>query len=460
MMIAKAIGPAAYLLVSIALLPAAFLARADEERDPLALWQDDQGSSVRAAFKAEFAWFDQTDSWFGDAEGNLGDSSTDWLEFALMPSLNGNYVLDNGSSFYGQLTLLAVGQEGIDAAGTNVGLGDTSDTAVERAYVGWRSGNLFPELGEDFLDISFGRQQYVAGTGFLFFSQANNGGDRSGFWLGDRKAADYAAIARVNYQGLKAELIYLKGNDNKAPDHPDHNTRASGVTLDYDLGELGSVGGGLYRLSANAKPRDGMDIYDGRFSLTPFKAWLPGTALDQLRLDGEYVVQDNGRAHDADGWYLSARYDFDRVKWSPALTYRYASFEGDGDPDDGSNRNFDPLFYGFYDWGYWYQGEILGEYVLINSNLNSHLLRLAVSPREDLAVSLSWYDFRLDKAAGMGVGSEAFAQEFNLILDWYPHNHLSFSLVGAYASPDRGARQFTGADDDWYYMMLYGKFSF
>jgi hypothetical protein len=32
--------------------------------------------------------------------------------------------------------------------------------------------------------------------------------------------------------------------------------------------------------------------------------------------------------------------------------------------------------------------------------------------------------------------------------------------VGAYASPDDGAEQYTGGDDDWAYGMLYASFSF
>ncbi len=449
-----------FRLVWLAPLVSAATLAQDADPNPLLLWQDDKGSSIQAQISAELAYFDQTDSWFGGAEDNLGERSTDWWEFSLMPGLKANYVLDNSSQFYGQLTFLAVGQDGIDAAGTNVGLGDTSDTAVERAYVGWKSGNLFPALGEDFLDISFGRQQYVAGTGFLFFSQANNGGKRSGYWLGDRKAADYAAVVTLNHGDLKADFIYLKANDMRESGHPDKDTKAKGLTLDYGLGDLGSVGGGYYKISADGKPRDGMDVYDARFSLTPFKAWMPGTALDHLSFDGEYVKEDNGSVLDADGWYLSASYSFNNIKWSPKATYRYASFEGDSNPDDGQSQDFDPLFYGFYDWGYWYQGEILGEYVLANSNLNSHMLRLGVAPSDNLAVSLTWYDFKLDQPGAMGVSSDDFAQELNLIVDWYPKDWLSLSLVGAYANPDDGAREFTGHDDDWYYMMFYTKFSF
>ena len=105
----------------------------------------------------------------------------------------------------------------IDGAGSNVGRGDngdTSHTAVENAYLGWRSGDLFSSLGKNFLDVSFGMQQYVAGNGFLFYSQSSNGKNRGAYWTGERKAAEYAGIAKVNYGQFKGDLVYFKANDN------------------------------------------------------------------------------------------------------------------------------------------------------------------------------------------------------------------------------------------------------
>ena len=43
------------------------------------------------------------------------------------------------------------------------------------------------------------------------------------------------------------------------------------------------------------------------------------------------------------------------VAWKPKLSYRYAFFQGD-DPETATNEAFDPLFLGFYDWGYMVAG--------------------------------------------------------------------------------------------------------
>jgi len=69
---------------------------------------------------------------------------------------------------------------------------------------------------------------------------------------------------------------------------------------------------------------------------------------------------------------------------SSTLTYRYASFEATI-PARAKSESYDPLFYGFNDWGYWYQGEVAGEYVLSNSNLLSHMIKLNVKPIESVS---------------------------------------------------------------------------
>lgn len=423
---------------------------------PMTLWQGEGGSNLKATFKGQAAYFAQGSSWFGKDKENLGAQSDDWWETALHPGIEGSYFLGDGGAVYGRLSAVFASTDDIDAAGSNVSHGtDASDVQMEDAYLGWRSGDLFSSLGKDFLDISFGRQQYVAGTGFLFYNQSSNGQNRGGYWIGERHAAEYAGIIRLKTGNWKGDLLYLKANDN-----PETDTKAGGITIDYTISDkIGGIGGGYYKIDSDIDTRDSMNVYDIRFSLNPFEAFASHDALKPFKFEGEYVYEDNDDKLEASGWYLSGGYGWDEVRWKPALTYRYASFEGN-DPDSGKSQDFDPLFYGFYDWGYWFQGEILGEYVLSNSNLNSHMVRLNVAPTDALSVNLFYYIFKLDDADGFGVQSDDFASEWNLTVDWTATDFLSFSLVGAYADPDDGAEEYTGGDDNWSYGMLYTNLSF
>ena len=200
-----------------------------------------------------------------------------------------------------------------------------------------------------------------------------------------------------------------------------------------------------------------MNIYDIRADLTPLKGkeTLPG-----LTLKGEFTYEKNGDTQEGFGYYGELGYDFgESLPWTPYLSYRYAHFSGD-DPSSSKDQNFDPLFYGFSDWGTWFQGEILGEYVLLNQNLNSSTVRLAVSPTEDLKLNLLYYYFWLDDAAGFGTEGSSFADEVDLTADYTLNDHVFFSLVGGVANPRNGASNFTGGNNLWSYGMFYTNITF
>jgi hypothetical protein len=444
---------AAALLGMLAAVPAAAdeaeKADAAEEakRSPLTLWEGENDSVLKGTLKATAAYFMQDNSWFGQSAANLGKRSGSWWEAYLHPGIEGSYGLDGGSTLYGRVSaVVGTTFNGIDAAGSNVGLNGVTSTRTEDAYAGWRSGKLFGDLGEDFLDISVGRQQYVVGNGFLFYSQSNNGGNRGAYWMGERQAAKFSGIVRMKTGNWKADLVYLEADDN-----PKTDTELGGLTLDYAFSEaIGGIGGGIYTLRSDLESRDSMNVYDLRFSLFPFEAFDAPEALKPVKLEGEYVYEENGDLVGDSGWYLSAGYQWADAPWKPTLTYRYASF----------SENYDPLFYGFNDWGYWYQGEVIGEYVLGNSNLDSHMIKLNVEPIDSVKANLFYYKFRLGDPAALGVQSASFADEWNLTVDWTATDYLTVSAVAAYVIPGDGAEEYTGGDDAWAYGMIYASVSF
>ncbi len=417
-----------------------------EEKNPLRFYQGSNNSYLQATFQAELALFDQNNSWFGKAKENLGENSDSWWESTLRPGIEGSFFFTNDQEIYGRLDAVQANTGGgYDAAGSNVGLGDVTDLRVENAYAGWRSGNMFPSLGKDFLDISFGRQQYIVGNGFLFYNEEGAGGARGAYWIGGRRVAEYAGIARLKTGNWSGNLVYFESDPLSGLD-----TQVGGATVDYNSEEYGSLGGGMYTVTSDIDSRDAMNIFNIRGGIKPFAA-SNIAGLKPLKLEGEYVYEDRDNDLDAgNGWYLAASYQFEQVAWQPSLTYRYASFD----------ENYDSMFYGASDWGTWFQGEILGEYALGNSNLDSHMVKLKVQPIEPVTVNLIYYHFNLHDAAAFGVQSDDYADEFDLIIDWAVNKHLTLSLVGAIAEPDDGATQHTGGDDTWSYAMLYGSIKF
>lgn len=63
-------------------------------------------------------------------------------------------------------------------------------------------------------------------------------------------------------------------------------------------------------------------------------------------------------------------------------------------------------------------------------------------------------------SGSFGIRSGNFAQELDLILDWQVNKHWLVSAVGAYAHPNDGAMEYTGGDDGWSYLMIWGGVTF
>lgn len=435
----------ASLLLSATLMAGNAQADDAEQTSPLQFYTGENGSYAKVTLEANLGFFTQDNSWFGKSEDNLGKKSDSWWESLIRPGLEASFTLPSTQTLYGRIDAVQANTfGGIDAGGTNVEYGDVDDLRIDNAYAGWRSGNLFSSLGEDFLDISFGRQRYVLGDGFLFSNEGYAGYNRAAYWIGGRNSAEYAGIIRMKSGNWSGDLVYFQADDRAETD-----TKVGGANVEYAVENVASLGGGFYSIDSDMEKRDSMQVYDIRGGIHPF-AFADGiAALKPLRFDAEYVHEDaNSDAGTSYGngnaWHLTASYQFETLAWKPTLSYRYASFD----------EEYDSLFYGSSDWGSWYQGEILGEYALWNENLDSHMLRLKVQPIDPVTVNLIYYQFMVHEADGLT--SDDYADEYNLIVDWAVNDNLSLSLVGAIANPDDAARQLTGGDDNWSYMMLFG----
>src|SRR5262249_3603485 len=160
------------------------------------------------------------------------------------------------------------------------------------------------------------------------------------------------------------------------------------------------------------------------------------------------------------GWYAGPAYQFSALPLKPQLFYRYASFSG------GGTRNFDSLFTGLPDWGSWFQGEILGEFVLSDSNLDSHQVRLKLQPNDLLTLNLIYYKFLLyndNQEFGVTpsrVSSSSLADEVDTILDVPLANWWTMTVTFAFAVPDEGFRKAVNGSSTWLSGMLYTNFNF
>jgi hypothetical protein len=405
------------------------------------------GSELNLDIEAVFGVFSSEENYLLDND----TKGADWREGYIKYGLSGSHAYaPSGASVYGGLNLISSATWGDGDAGGFTS-GDERETDLEDAYLGWRSGNLIPALGQDGLDLSFGRQQFAIGDGFLINGDALNFGDALGddlnrggaYWLAARKAFDRTAIARIaGSDGLRADLFWLE-SDNRAQ----AETELAGINAEYVMPE-GTLGL-AYIEGLDVNEDYGYSHRDGQQTLS--LRYQGNAGVENLFLSGEFVTQDQGdnTVADADAWYVEAGWTFADLPWSPSVNYRYASF------DEG----FDPLFFGFNrGYGTWFQGEVAANYAgPFNSAADVHHIGIKASPTEMLSIGALFFDFSDAANPFTGDAGGVNGQEIDLYAEWVVMPNLIVSPLIGFYSPDKSAANGgtqVGSDDTNVYAQM------
>jgi hypothetical protein len=355
-------------------------------------------------------------------DGTPGGSS--WREGFIKYGISGDQGLAGAGTAYGTFNLVSSATWGDGDAGGNTD-GSERTTKIEDAFLGWRSGDLFPVLGKDGVDASFGRQVIKVGSGFLINDDGPNLGkgpadgalNRGGaYYIAARHAFDRTALLRLGGQdGLHGSVFWLK-SDNRAQ----AETELAAGTLDYTgtAGTLGLTwihGLGVTEQWASdfQKERDGMNVYSLRGE--------GDAGIENASFGFEYAWEDKDAGTEK-AWYGEAGYTFADAPWSPKVTYRYSRY----------SQGWDSLFNGFSSgYGTWFQGEVASNYAgPFNSNTAIHHVGLKATPLENLTLGALYFDFNtLHKRSTLNLD----ARELDLYAEWAVSEHLIISpLVGLY----------------------------
>ncbi|MEC6742769.1 hypothetical protein [Pseudomonas qingdaonensis] len=381
------------------------------------LYADDE-SHLNADILAVYGLFNSRKNYDATPGGST------WREGFIKYGISGDQRLAGNGSAYGALSWVSSATWGDgDAAGNTDGTERT--TKLEDAYLGWRSGELFPLLGKDGVDATFGRQVVKLGRGFLINDDGPNLGkgpadgalNRGGaYYLAARHAFDRTAVLRLGGErGVHASALWLK-SDNRAQ----AETELAAGTLDYTTaaGTLGLTwihGLGVTEQWASEfqRQRNGMDTYSLRGE--------GNAGIDNTSFAFEYAWQDK-QAGPEKAWYAEAGYTFAELPWAPSLTYRYTRY----------SEGWDALFTGLSTgYGTWFQGEVAANYAgPFNSNTGVHHLGLVAKPLENLTLGALYFDFdTLHTRNALNLG----ARELDLYVEWAVSPHLIISpLVGLY----------------------------
>lgn len=358
------------------------------------------------------------------------NGSKSWREGSIKYGFSGTEKLAQGSGLAAGLSWVSSATWG-DGDAARITNGKERRTHIEDAWLGWKSGQLISALGEDGLDISFGRQFASVGSGFLIFGDPVSMGEgiadgalnRGGaYYLAPRNSFGRTAVISLGgAEGLRGDLMYLKSANPAQAKTKLHVANVEHITESSTVGATFIKGHDVDKKYADdfQLQRKGMKAYSLRGN--------SGFGIENLDLAAEYVWQRKKHATNGKAWYAQASWNFSKIGWQPAMTYRYSRF----------SENFDPLFYGLSTgFGTWFQGEVAGNYAgPFNSNTKVHHLGATLQPREDVALGALAFRFNtLDKKQG-----DLSGKELNLYVQWDLNDHLSIIPVTGWYSPKKDA---------------------
>ena len=283
---------------------------------------------------------------------------------------------------------------------------------LDKAYLGWKSGDKISFLDKDGLDISVGKQDFQLGDGMVLTDGNDEANPHKGiYWLDPRHAWNNSAIIRIKSLPYQVELFYLQSNsyvlDIDTGGFTDDIYKDDIVGGNFELVDrkLGKVGLSYFNVTSSNNPmRDGLSVtgLHGRGN--------PVSTLQNLELAGEVDFQKNKNSvidRDAVAWFGEAKYFMPSLPWYPTLGYRYSSFSGNK-AGTAKNENWDYLYNGSTErgFGYWYQGIVVGTYETRLSNLNTHFVNLTlIPPVKGSWMKVFYYNYQFDEPSAAGMSN-------------------------------------------------------
>jgi hypothetical protein len=258
-----------------------------------------------------------------------------------------------------------------------------------------------------------------------------------------------AATARRKAAGEKRAAEAAQAASAAREDKPGPDIRTLGIDLMH-IYEADSTPG-IFSFAQGEAPST-LSYEANRKGLNVYSAYAQGALFDfdpNLLFHGQFALQRNDAADRqvrAEAWYVEPAYRFPALPWQPQINLRYAHFSGDPNPHDRVKQSYDPLFVtdGPRGFGCWTLGEIFGNYISANSNLDLAMAHLKLAPSEAVETGAIYYNFRFDRVAQFNeprITSRHAADELDLYATWTMTDWATLSGVVAFAIPGRGLRQ-------------------
>ena len=433
------------------------------------------GTYLRFKLDLFALYFGNNNAWYGDPDAMLagnplvqgepsGEGWDDWIETYAQYGIYGITPLTDNLYVYGGLsgiTSYSVGQELFtdETRGWN---------AVEDAYVGLVGGRTDEAGNRLSFNLTAGRQRFTLANGFLLATTSANGDKRAALQANARWASDFLGLARLRYNTTMVEAFYLEPDELPLLDT---ETTFAGVNLEFQpidnlnvgLSYVTSPESGFNYFGPTgqiAGTREGLQVWDARFTYTPNGPGAPGPFVG-----GEYARQTNENFDmDARAGWAELGYSFPQSRWSPTVSYRYAHFTGD-DPDTETFERWDPMLSGLNGEA-WIQSS--NHFKLVqNSNVISHRLqaRLRPSPKVELVPQL--WAFYADSKTNVGgnpalgfLEDDQYGLEAMVTAKWFVNRNTYVQGHIAHTWPGEAVEKALDDPENWLSAMLFVRYAF
>ena len=437
---------------------------------------DKNGTFVRAKLEALSLYYANNNAWYGNpglmlagnplVQGNpAGAGYHDWLEGYVHYGLYGITPLNDSVYLYGGLSAISSGSVGQELF-TDRTRGYTN---FEDAYAGIVAGTTDDKGNRLAFNLSAGRQRFTLANAFLIANTAANGEERAALQANARWAADFLALAQVSYNDTKLEVFYLDPDELPLLDS---KTKYIGVNMETHP-VSGLMLGASYLhvpessasyfgpLGAPVGTREGLNVFDARFTYSPSPANVAGAFFG-----GELALQTHSEIDMlAKAAYVEAGYRMPQAPWSPTVSYRLSYFSGD-DSDTATYERWDPMLSGG-NGEQWVQGANHFK-VVQDSNVIAHRIQASFRPLPKVELVPQLWLFRADSTTNVGgnpalsfMSGKEYGVEANLTVKWFPsrnwyvHGHVAYTVAGDAVNDALG-----GNAKDWLSAMMFVRYAF
>ncbi|MCD8553587.1 hypothetical protein [Seleniivibrio sp.] len=352
-----------------------------------------------------------------------------------------------GDDFYGQMKSNT--NNAWEAAGYD---SEADEVLLNQAWI--KLGNAFSTN----FDITVGRQDIALEKGFVVWGNPRL---ETAAWTNFQQSFPFAVRVDHKTDDLLITALFAQAERYSAGAF-ENDVKLYGANVHYDFNDSAYIYGSVFKKDEPSLGETSSMIDDRENDTVSYDLGLD-MKINRVQIEFEGAYQTG------DVKTLTDKFDRESYAYWGALTYNfpvalnpyvrssYYYFSGD-DANSSDVEAYDPMFSGFSGWNKFYIGEFVGENQLVNSNKESIVLETGFSPVEKVNLAFMYIIHNL--AEKNTEGNKHWADEINVIADYFLSETIYVHGGLGYAMPNDAAEDAYGSNDDGFFAQAQVVFNF